>query len=316
MLYNSLISKNKEQLQQKVEEVVENNRHYAKLGNLASYIPVLTEADPTQVGLSIWTIKGESFNAGAYQTRFTIQSISKIITLILALLDNGRDAVFKKVGMEPSGKSYNAIESINCCNKPFNPMINAGAIAVTSMIKGDSPQIKFARIMNFFKKITKSDNLELDERVYLSEKRTGIRNRTLAYYMKEKNIIEGEVEAALDLYFRQCSILVTAKELASLGAILANDGVDYETKEQIVPAAIVKLVRALMVTCGLYNESGEFAVKVGLPAKSGVGGGMLAIVPGKFGIGTFGPALDANGNSITGLKILENLAQALDLSIL
>lgn len=124
------------------------------------------------------------------------------------------------------------------------------------------------------------------------------------------------MEAALDLYFRQCSILVTAKELASLGAILANDGVDYETKEQIVPAAIVKLVRALMVTCGLYNESGEFAVKVGLPAKSGVGGGMLAIVPGKFGIGTFGPALDANGNSITGLKILENLAQALDLSIL
>ncbi|MBM7624852.1 glutaminase [Sporohalobacter salinus] len=174
-----------QKLQKVLERVLKRNKHYYEYGSVARYIPALTRADPRKVGISILNINGESFNVGDYQTKFSIQSLSKIVTLILALLDNGKRAVFNKVGMEPSGKSFNAIESMNELNKPFNPMINAGAIAVTSMIKGRDNRARFERIMNFFKKLAKSNKLELDNQIYLSEKETGNRNRTLAYYMKE-----------------------------------------------------------------------------------------------------------------------------------
>jgi len=302
-------------LQIVLEKILDRNRKYYQQGRVASYIPALARANSQEVGISLVNTDGDVFGAGDYQVKFSIQSISKVLILMLALLDKGQEAVFAKVGMEPSGKSFNSIESINDEGKPYNPLINAGAIAVTSLIKGSDNQEKSQRMIDFVHKLTANDNLKINRDIYLSEKRTGNKNRTLAYYLKEKGIIEGNVEEILDLYFRQCSILVTAKDLANIAAVLANNGKKLDTGEQIVPREIVKLVRALMVTCGLYNESGVFAVRVGLPAKSGVGGGMMAVVPGQMGIATYGPALDENGNSITGLKMLEDLSQEQGLNL-
>lgn len=300
-----------------LDVIIQNNRHYTEEGNVASYIPELEKADKNALGICVVTLDGEEYFAGDYETKFTIQSISKVISLMLSLLDNGREYVFSKVGMEPTAETFNSISNLETRNphKPLNPMINSGAIATVSMISGQDSNEMFERILKFARKITGNPSLNVNEDVYLSEKATGHRNRSLAYFMKSTGVIEQDVEEVLDVYFKQCSIEATCRDIARIGAMLANDGILPWTGERVIPRNVAKIVKTIMVTCGMYDASGEFAVNVGIPAKSGVGGGILTSVPKRMGIGVVGPSLDKKGNSIGGVKVLEELSRELDLSI-
>lgn len=299
--------------------LVGNNKIYGKEGKLASYIPALLEADPEHLGICVVELNsGREFYAGECDTKFSIQSISKVVSLILALSDNGRQNVFKKVNVEPTGMGFNSIVNLEVRdqNRPYNPMINAGAIVTTSLIYGESKEEKFERIIEFIRRATNNPNISVNEEVYKCEQITGDRNRALAYFMKSNNILEGSnVEDILDLYFRQCSIEVTARDLARFGAVLANDGLAPWNGQRLMSRDVCRIAKTIMVTCGMYDASGEFAVEVGIPAKSGVGGGILATVPRSYGIGIYGPSLDKKGNSLAGLKLIKDLADELDLSI-
>lgn len=300
-----------------LKTIIENNRKWTKEGMVASYIPELGKVDPDLLGICVSTLEGEEFCEGDADIKFTIQSISKVITLMLAILDNGRSNVFSRIGMEPTESGFNSIVNLETSHshKPINPMINAGAIAVVSMVSGSNGQEIFDRILKFARKITGNPVLDINEQVYLSEKSTGHRNRSLAYFMKSIGAIEGDVEDILDVYFKQCSIEANCRDIARIGAMLANDGVLPWNGERVVSREVARIVKTIMVTCGMYDASGEFAVHIGIPAKSGVGGGILTSVPARMGIGVFGPSLDRKGNSIGGIKVLEALSNELDLSI-
>ncbi|AYE35398.1 glutaminase A [Clostridium septicum] len=297
--------------------LVEKNRVYGAEGKLASYIPALLKANPNDLGVCVVDLHGNEYSAGECDTKFTIQSISKVVTLILALRDNGRKNVFKKVNVEPTGMGFNSIVNLEVTqsDRPYNPMINAGAIVTTSLIGGETEEEKLNKIIDFLKRATNNDDITVNEEVYISEKETGDRNRSLAYFMKSNGILTGNVEEILDLYFKQCSIEITARDLARFGAVLANEGVTPWGDERLMSREVCRIVKTIMVTCGMYDASGEFAVHVGIPAKSGVGGGTLATVPRRYGIGIFGPSLDSKGNSIAGLKVIKDLSDELDLSI-
>lgn len=299
------------------KHIIENNIEYTKHGKVATYIPELAKANPEDLGVYLITLDGQEYFAGDYNKKFTMQSVSKVLTLILSLMDNGEQKVFEKVGMEPTGDSFNSIVDLELksIHKPYNPMINAGAIATTSLLHGNSNEEKINRILSLARKLSNNPSININEHVYLSEKLTGDRNRSLAYFMKSFNIIEGSVEDIVDVYFKQCSIEVDCKDIANIGCVLANDGISPKTKEEIVPKHICRITKTIMSTCGLYDASGEFAVHIGIPAKSGVGGGIMAAVPRKMGIGVYGPALDEKGNSIGGIQILKELSQKLDLDI-
>ncbi len=289
----------------------------AKKGYPATYIPELAKSDPEEVGICVVSLDGEIHGQGDYLKSFTLQSITKVISLLLALEDLGENEVFKHVHMEPTGDPFNSIMSFEMKNpeKPFNPMINAGAMIVTSLIQGDSAQEKLMRILEFTSMLTGNPQTTLHREVYLSEKETGDRNRSLAYFMKSTGMMKGDVEETLDLYFLQCSILGTAKDVATVGAVLASNGIHPYSKERVISKENARIVKTIMATCGMYDASGEFAVTCGIPAKSGVGGGILAAVPGKFGMGTYGPSLDLKGNSLAGTAMLEFLSKSLNLSI-
>ncbi|MCS5421367.1 MULTISPECIES: glutaminase A [Psychrilyobacter] len=291
------------------------NKDKCKGGKVADYIPGLKNANKENFGVCLIDNNNKVSCAGDYEKKFTIQSISKPLILMLAILDNGEDYIFSKIGMEPTGDPFNSIKKLETSlSKPFNPMINAGAIAVSSMIKGSTSENKFNRVLDFIKKISENPNLDYDEDIYMGEKITGNKNRAMAYFMKNDGIIEGDVEEALDIYFKQCSIRVSAFDLAKIGLFLANNGVT-SYGERVITEHTAKLIKSLMVTCGMYDGSGEFAVRVGIPAKSGVGGGILSLVPGKMGIGVYGPALDSKGNSIGGYALLEEMSKILSCSI-
>lgn len=300
-----------------LDTIIDKNRHWTKGGTVASYIPELSKADGEALGICVTTLDGEEFFAGDYETKFTIQSISKVVTLMLAIIDNGVDYVFTKIGMEPTEAAFNSIKNLENNNdqKPINPMINAGAIATVSLITGDTAEEKFNRILKFTRKITGNPDININEGVYESEKATGNRNRSLAYFMKSTGVIEGDVEDVLDVYFRQCSIEVNCRDIARIGALLANAGVIISNNERVLSREATRIIKTIMVTCGMYDGSGNFAVHIGIPAKSGVGGGILAAVPRRMGVGVIGPSLDEKGNSIGGIKVLEELSRELDLSI-
>ncbi|WP_300380774.1 glutaminase A [Clostridium sp.] len=300
-----------------LDELVEKNKIYGKEGKLASYIPALLEANIEDLGIVLYDLKGIEYHSGIFEKKFTIQSISKVITLILALRDNGKDDVFKKVNVEPTGMGFNSIVNLEAkkTNRPYNPMINAGAIVTTSLIKGNNIEDRLNSILGFIRKLTNNDTIKVNERVYLSEKETGDRNRSLAYFMKSTGILEGNVDEILELYFKQCSIEVTAMDLARIASVIANNGVIPWSNEKVISGEICRVVKTIMVTCGMYDASGEFAVNVGIPGKSGVGGGILAVVPKRFGIGIYGPSLNKKGNSIAGTKLINELSEILELSI-
>jgi len=300
-----------------LDTIIDKNRHWTKEGTVASYIPELSKADGEALGICVTTLDGEEFFAGDYETKFTIQSISKVVTLMLAIIDNGVDYVFTKIGMEPTEAAFNSIINLEKNNdqKPINPMINAGAIATVSLITGDTADEKFNRILKFTRKITGNPDININEGVYASEKATGDRNRSLAYFMKSTGILEGDVEEVLDVYFRQCSLEVNCRDVARIGAVLANAGVIISNNERVISREATRIIKTIMVTCGMYDGSGNFAVHIGIPAKSGVGGGIMAAVPRRMGVGVIGPSLDKKGNSIGGIKVLEELSRELDLSI-
>lgn len=300
-----------------LSSIINHNRKYTELGEVATYIPELSKANKNHLGIYVVTLDGEEYGEGDFDVKFTMQSISKVVTLMLALLDNGPEKVFEKIDMEPTADTFNSISSLETRNpqKPLNPMINSGAIAATSLIYGESCDKKIERILKFTRKITGNKEIGINYDVFRSEKETGHRNRALAYYMRSTGVLTGDVEDILDTYFMQCSIEVTCKDIARIAAMLANNGILPWSGERIIPAQYARIVKTIMVTCGMYDESGEFAVKVGIPGKSGVGGGIMAAVPNRMGIGVFGPALNKKGNSIAGLKVLEELSRELDLSI-
>ncbi|MDX8335184.1 glutaminase A [Candidatus Cetobacterium colombiensis] len=299
-------------MQELLKKLVEKHRQTTNLGKVANYIPELEKTNPKDLGIYIIDNDGNEYFAGEYNNKFTVQSISKVVALMLAIFDNGEDYVFSKVGMDPSGDPFNSIRKLETSSrrKPYNPMINAGAIVVSSMIKGNDVKDKFNRLLEFFKKITEDPTLELNPKVYLSESETGNKNRAMGYYLKDEGIISGNVEEALEIYFKQCSIDVTAKTIAKLGLFLANEG-QLSNGEQVVSNRVSRIVKTLMVTCGMYDNSGEFAVRVGLPSKSGVGGGIVSVVPHKMGIGIYSPALDQKGNPLAGIYLLEDLCNEL-----
>lgn len=304
-------------MQRLLDELVEKNRHLANKGRVADYIPALKKANPEDLGICIIDMKEKTYTSGDYKTKFTIQSISKTISLMLAIMDNGAEEVFKKVGMEPTGDAFNSMYKLETegVSKPLNPMINAGAIAIASLIKGENSEEKFARLLNLFRKITCNEKLDLNEEVYISEKRTGHKNRAMAYLLKDMGVLKGDVEEVLDVYFKQCSIEVDCIDIANIGLFLANRGKVLKTGEVITTDHIARIVKTFMVTCGMYNSSGEFAIRVGIPAKSGVAGGIMASVPHRMGIGIYGPALDEKGNSVAGYGLIEDLSRKLNLSI-
>lgn len=304
-------------MEELLENIVERNRRYVEYGQVASYIPELKRGNKNALGICVTTLDGKEFCAGDYKTKFTIQSISKIVSLIIAIMDNGIEEVFSKVGMEPTADTFNSIINLEIKNlhRPLNPMINAGAIATVSLIKGESSEEISKRILEFTRKISGNESIDINREVYMSEKYTGDRNRSLAYFMKSTGIIINDVEKVLDVYFKQCSMEVTCRDISKIGAFLANDGVIPWTGEQLISRRVARIVKTIMTTCGMYDGSGEFAVNIGVPGKSGVGGGILAAVPGRMGIGLIGPSLDKRGNSIAGIKVLEELSKELNLSI-
>lgn len=277
-------------------------------GEVASYIPELTKADPSWFGIAVATIDGAVYEVGDTRIPFTIQSISKPFVYGLALEDRGKQAVLDKVGVEPTGDAFNSISLEPSTGRPFNPMINAGAITSASLVAGRSEADRFERVLALFSMYA-GRMLDLDESVYESEKATGHRNRAIGHMLRNFDIISEDPEPALDLYFRQCSIRVECRDLAVMAATLAAGGVNPVTRERVVPPAIVRDLLSVMTTCGMYDYAGEWVYRVGMPAKSGVGGGILAVLPGRLGIGVFSPRLDARGNSRRGVLACERLSK-------
>lgn len=301
-----------------LDNIVNDNKKHTVAGHVASYIPELSQMDPQLLGVTVHGCDGTTVSSGDAGAKFTIQSISKPLVLIQALLDLGEERVFEKVGMEPTGDPFNSmvrLETFQNWKKPFNPMINAGAIAVTGLIEGYDAQHKIDHILSLIRRMANNPEIKVNQQVYLSEKETGNRNRAMAYFMKDLGVLEGNVEDVLDLYFMHCAIEADTRDLARIASVLACGGFDAQSGKQIFSKRIARIVNAFMITCGMYDASGEFAVNVGLPSKSGVGGGILTVVPGQCGIGVFGPALDAKGNSAAGVPLLADLARKMDYSI-
>ena len=296
-----------------LQTALEKGRSVRSHGSVATYIPELSRADSSRLGLSIRMKDGSSYSVGDTDTRFTIQSISKVISLAIAIETCGFDAVFEKVGMEPSGEAFNSLVELDLnSNKPFNPMINSGALTISSLLV---PEYTFKQMMEFTRRLCLDPEIRMDEAVFQSEMDHLSRNRAIAYLLESKGIIETGVEESLKLYTQMCSLSVTAESLANLGLVLAADGIHPETGEQLLSRHTVEIVKTIMLTCGMYDGSGEFAVRVGIPTKSGVGGGLLSVADNRMGIGVYGPALDAKGNCIAGRPLLEYLSRELKLHI-
>ena len=283
-------------------------------GNVATYIPELARADPDEFGICIATRDGFVYEVGDSHRLFSIQSISKPLTYGLALEQNGEDAVLAKIGVEPSGDAFNAVSLRPQTGAPLNPLINAGAIAACGLISGDTVQQKTPCILDAFSRYA-GRPLDIDEQIYGSESETGHRNRAIGWMLRNFDILADEPTPTLETYFRQCSILVTCRDLALIGATLANGGVNPVTGIRAVAEEYVDNVLSVMATCGMYDFSGEWLYRTGLPAKSGVGGGILAVQPGRIGIGVFSPRLDAQGNSVRGIAVCRELAADLGLHL-
>lgn len=304
----------KSSIQDYLEELHKRYRD-EKSGKVADYIPELFKANPDWFGICIATTDGQVYAAGDTEQLFTIQSISKPFVYGIALEDNGRDAVLAKVGVEPTGDAFNSISLDPVTGQPANPMINAGAIATSNLVHGSSSQKKMARILDAFSRYVGHD-LAIDEAVYQSEAETGHRNRAISHLLRNFNIIESDPGPGLDAYFRQCSINVTCRDLAIMAATLANNGINPCTGKRAIMAEYVENILGVMSSCGMYDYAGEWIYRVGLPAKSGVGGGILAVLPGQLGIGIFSPPLDSLGNSVRGIKVCEDLSRDLHLHML
>ncbi|CAN5754421.1 glutaminase A [soil metagenome] len=284
-------------------------------GTVASYIPELAKADPSAFGIVIATVDGHVYEVGATRQAFTIQSISKPLVYGVALEDRGREQVHSVIGVEPTGEAFNSISLEPETGRPLNPMINAGAIATSSLVAGESRDARLARVVDAMSTYA-GRPLAVDEAVFESERATGHRNRAIGHMLRNYDIVTEDPEPALELYFKQCSVLVDCRDLALIAATLANGGVHPVSGQRAVREELVSGVLSVMATCGMYDFAGEWVYRVGMPAKSGVGGGVIAVLPGQLGIGVFSPALDARGNSVRGVKVCEAISADLGLHFL
>ena len=284
-------------------------------GQLATYIPELSKANPEHFGICLVTTEGDVLAAGDCDVPFTIQSISKPFTFGMVLEELGEETVSRYVGVEPSGDAFNSIWLHGGTNRPYNPMVNTGAIAVTALLHRRYGERAFELILDRFSAMA-GRKLSMDQSVYDSERRTGHRNRAIAHLLLNFDLVHEQAEAALDIYFKQCSILVTSRDLATMAATLANMGRNPITGEHaLLDMGSIKDVLSVMFTCGMYDYSGQWAYRVGVPAKSGVAGGVMAVVNRQLGIGTYSPRLDRFGNSVRGTEVCIDLASRLGLHV-
>ena len=304
-------------MEELLERLLAECRPYAEQGQVAQYIPELAKGDPLSLGIYMIGCDGKHSWAGDCRKPFTIQSVVKPVLLLQALLDNGIEAVQSRVGVEATGKPFDAINAVDqpLSSGNLNPMVNMGAIVMCSLIHGDSYGERFERLLALTRRLAGNEEIGVDEDVYRSEKSHGSKNRALAYLLKSYGLLEGGVEEVLDCYFRACSIRVDCRDLANIGAALSNRGRLPVSNQRVFPSHLARYVNAVLMTCGMYNGSGEFAVRVGIPAKSGVAGGIMGVVPTRMGIGIYAPALDGKGNSLAGIQLLERLSRELYLSI-
>jgi glutaminase len=299
-----------------VAEIAQELRSRIDRGDVATYIPELAGVDPKFFGIAVADATGRVVAAGDCDMPFSIQSISKVFTLTLALGKVG-DRLWRKVGREPSGSPFNSIVQLEReRGAPRNPFINAGAIAVTdTILAGHEPREAIGEILRFMRFLADDASISIDKAVAESEKRTGFRNFALGYYMKSFEVLENPVDHTLGVYFHHCAIAMSCRQLALAGRLFAYAGINPATGHRVVPPERARRINAIMLTCGHYDGSGEFAYRVGLPGKSGVGGGIMAIAPGHGSIAVWSPGLDASGNSHLGRIALERLAQRMGWSI-
>jgi len=284
-------------------------------GKVATYIPELGKANPDWFGICLVTATGNVYEVGDSQQPFTIQSISKPFVYGLALEDHGRSHVLSKVSAEPTGDAFNSISLEPGTGRPRNPMINAGAIATTALIEGKSAATRQRRLLEMFG-LYAGREVALDEAVYRSESETGHRNRAIGHMLRNFDILTSDPIPSVELYFQQCSVSVTARDLGIMAATLANRGINPVTGKQAIRGEYVESVLSVMGSCGMYDYAGEWMYKIGMPAKSGVSGGILAVLPGQLGIGVFSPLLDARGNSVRGISVCDAISRHCDLHLL
>ena len=288
----------------------------AERGTVADYIPSLAKVSPDQFGIAVVLADGNVHAAGDADIHFSIQSVSKVFTLTMALQKHG-DELWTRVGREPSGSAFNSIVQLeNEGGIPRNPFINAGAIVVSDVVlDGAEPRAAIGDVLRFVRMLAGDDAITIDNDVANSEAATGFRNVALANYMKSFGNMDPYVEGALKLYFHQCALSLSCRQLAMAGRYLMNDGIHPQSGEAVISPLLTRRINALMLMCGHYDGSGEFAFRVGIPGKSGVGGGILAIVPGKASIAVWSPGLNERGNSKLGTRALERLADATGWSV-
>lgn len=304
-----------QRLQDVINDIADEMQLRPDRGDVATYIPELARADTSKFGIAV-SLRDGVISSGDGGEGFSIQSVSKVFTLTLALGKVG-ERLWRRVGREPSGSRFNSIVQLEAEQGiPRNPFINAGAIAVTdAILSGHAPREALGEILRFLQALADDDTIYIDHTVAASEKRTGFRNAALANYMKSFGVLENPVDHTLGVYFHHCSIAMSCRQLAAAGSFLAFGGRNPLTGHSVVSADCARRINAVMLTCGHYDGSGEFAYRVGLPGKSGVGGGILAVVPGKASIAVWSPGLDEAGNSHLGRIALEKLAQRMEWSV-
>lgn len=304
-------------LQSQLDSACRSIQHEIGVGKVADYIPALAQVPPDKFAAAMITVTGETATFGAAQEAFSIQSISKLFALTATLNLRGMD-IWKRVGREPSGNAFNSIVQLEQeSGIPRNPFINAGALVVTDVLLGDKPTAQCsAELLAFVRSLAKDDSVEIDEVVAQSERDTAYRNASLSHFMQSFGNLERSVSDVLDVYCRQCAIAMNCEQLARSVLFLVNNGIDPLTNTSIVKEERARRLNALMMLCGHYDASGDFAFRVGLPGKSGVGGGIVVVVPDKAAVAVWSPCLNANGNSHAGSAALEALVRATNWNVL
>lgn len=311
-----------ERVRERLAELYERHLSCDEGSVVSYYDPVRGYYGPESAGeerdrfaICLATTDGEVYPTGDHEMTFALQSLSKVFVYGLALADWGRDQVLERVGVEPSGDPFNAIAFDEANHRPHNAMVNAGAMVTSDLVRGDHPEEKFDRILTVLRRAAGNDSLDVDQDTFHSEMQIADRNRATAYLMRSQGMLQGDVEAILALYLQQCSVQVTCRDLAVMAATLANGYVNPITGERVLPRDRVRDVLSVMHSCGMYDAAGQWTYDVGVPAKSGVSGGIFAVVPGKGGIGVFSPGLDAHGNSTRGVRVCRDMSERLGLHV-
>ncbi len=310
----SPVAPRKQQVQAVVEEAYNKFKADAR-GKNADYIPVLAKVDSKLFGIAVVSTDNQVVTVGDVKTAFSIQSIAKVFSLALAMEEQGADKVFEKIGSEPTGRAFNSpVAVVDMATHTGNPLVNAGAIATVSLVSGKTPGEKWKKILGFYSRVA-GEKLALIDEVYKSEAATNTGNKALSYLLAKYDRIYADPFQSVDVYTKECSVGVTALQLAKMGATLANNGMNPATGEQVIKRENIPEILSAMMMAGLYDGSGGWAWHVGLPAKSGVGGGLVAVMPGKGAIAVFAPPLDEAGNSVKGQEVIQYVANRLDLNL-